>query len=289
MFGVRSGERGVYPEVAMRHLAPCVAVLAILVTSASAQTSGVSGDDSLGSVEPATVVDARPSLAFRDLVRQVRNDFRHVVSWDAATITAIAGLGSLAVHPKDPTITRWASERRHLETVLDGGAKLGDIATQSGSALAAILVGKFSKHPQLTEVGLEVARAQFMAGTFTMGLKLSVDRTRPDGYRYSLPSGHASSAFATAAVLHRRFGWKAGLPAYLAGTYVGASRLTENRHYLTDVAFGAALGLVAGRAVTIGHGRATFAVTPVATRGGSGVGLTLTSAREPAASSHANP
>ena len=261
----------------MRHLARCATVLAIAVTSASAQTPEVCGEGSASSAAPAAVAAPPSRLSFKVLAREVREDFRHVVSRDTATITAIAGLASLAVHPKDAEITQWAAEERHLDTVFGGGAKLGDIATQSGAALAAILIGRYSGHPQLTEVGTELARAQFLAGAFTMGLKLTVDRTRPDGYGYSLPSGHTSSAFATAAVLHRRFGLKVGLPAYLAGTYVAASRLTENRHYLSDVAFGAALGLVAGRAVTIGHGRATFAVAPLATPGGGGIGLTLTS------------
>ena len=32
------------------------------------------------------------------------------------------------------------------------------------------------------------------------------------------------------------------------------------RHYLSDVAFGAAIGIMAGRTVTIGRGEARFAV-----------------------------
>jgi hypothetical protein len=261
---------------AVRHLTRCVALLAVVATSAGAQTPAVCGADSSPCTAAAAAEQAAPSLSFKSLAGQVAGDFRHLVSRDAATITAIAGAASLAVHPKDATITRWATERRHLETIFDGGEKLGDIAVQSGAALAAIVVGKYSGHPRLTQVGTEVARAHFMTGVFTIGLKLAVDRTRPDGYGYSMPSGHTASAFATAAVLQRRLGWKVGLPAYLAGTYIAASRLTENRHYLSDVAFGAALGIVAGRAVTVGHGRATFAVTPIATPAGAAVGLTLT-------------
>jgi hypothetical protein len=49
-------------------------------------------------------------------------------------------------------------------------------------------------------------------------------------------------------VIQRRFGWKAGAPLYALGGYVAVSRLQENQHYLSDVVFGAALGIVAGRA-----------------------------------------
>ena len=47
------------------------------------------------------------------------------------------------------------------------------------------------------------------------------------------------------------FGWKAGVPAYGLAAYVAGSRLQENRHYMSDVLFGAAVGIVSGRTVTI--------------------------------------
>jgi membrane-associated phospholipid phosphatase len=74
--------------------------------------------------------------------------------------------------------------------------------------------------------------------------------------------------------LHRHFGWKVGLPAYGLATYVAASRLQENRHFASDVIFGAAIGIVAGRTVTVGRGRGTFTVAPVALRGGAAVMFT---------------
>jgi hypothetical protein len=43
------------------------------------------------------------------------------------------------------------------------------------------------------------------------------------------------------------------------------------RHFLSDVAFGAALGIVAGRSVTVGAGDRRFAVSPVAVPGGGAV------------------
>jgi membrane-associated phospholipid phosphatase len=92
--------------------------------------------------------------------------------------------------------------------------------------------------------------------------------------RFSFPSGHTSSAFATAAVLERHYGWKVGVPAYAAATYVGGSRLSENKHYLSDVIFGAAIGVVCGRATTVGSGRARMAMSPIAAPGGAGVEFT---------------
>jgi len=112
-------------------------------------------------------------------------------------------------------------------------------------------------------------QAQIVASVMTQGVKLAVGRRRPDAGRFSFPSGHASATFANAAVLQRHFGWKAGLPAYGLASYVAASRLQENRHYASDVIFGAAIGIIAGRTVTVGRGGGAFAVTPVAVRGGA--------------------
>ena len=47
--------------------------------------------------------------------------------------------------------------------------------------------------------------------------------------------------------------------------------MQAKRHYLSDMAFGAALGIVAGRSVTVGSGEARFAVSPSMTPGGGAV------------------
>jgi membrane-associated phospholipid phosphatase len=104
-------------------------------------------------------------------------------------------------------------------------------------------------------------------------LKYSIRRVRPDDTPFSFPSGHTAVSFASATVLQRHFGWKIGVPAYALASYVGASRIQAKRHYFSDVAFGAALGIVAGRSVTVGRGDGRFAVAPMAAPGG-GVGFT---------------
>ena len=91
---------------------------------------------------------------------------------------------------------------------------------------------------------------------------------------WAFPSGHTTAAFASATVLHRHFGWKVGLPAYGAATYVAASRVQGKRHYLSDVAFGAALGVVAGRTVTMPGGH-KMSIGPIGTDFGPAAGFTL--------------
>ena len=60
----------------------------------------------------------------------------------------------------------------------------------------------------------------------------------------------------------------------------GESRfIEEKRHFLSDVAFGAAIGIMAGRTVTIGRGDARFALAPMPVAGGGGISLTWVGAQ----------
>lgn len=87
---------------------------------------------------------------------------------------------------------------------------------------------------------------------------MAVGRERPNGENNkSFPSGHTSNAFTLAAVAERHYGWKVGVPACLAAGLVGASRLEQDKHYLSDVVAGAALGYVVGRTVVRVNGRPT--------------------------------
>jgi len=87
------------------------------------------------------------------------------------------------------------------------------------------------------------------------GLKHTVKRDRPfikypDKIHpydvesgYSFPSGHASTAFATATSLTLEFKkWYVAVPAYAWATAVGYARLYQGEHYPTDVFAGAAIG-----------------------------------------------
>ena len=83
-----------------------------------------------------------------------------------------------------------------------------------------------------------------------------VQRERPDqSNNASFPSGHAAGGFAAATVLARHYGWKAAIPAYIGATYIAAARVHDNKHYLSDVTFGAAMGIAGARTVLLKAGR----------------------------------
>ena len=74
-------------------------------------------------------------------------------------------------------------------------------------------------------------------------LELSIKKDRPDGTGcHAFPSTHATAAFAGAAFLQRRYGWKWGAPAYVLSTYVAWGRIFAKKHDIWDVLGGAAIG-----------------------------------------------
>jgi membrane-associated phospholipid phosphatase len=73
-------------------------------------------------------------------------------------------------------------------------------------------------------------------------LKVAIDAERPNGGGRSFPSGHASMAFSGAAFMQQRYGWSYGLPAYMAASFVGWSRVHSDDHRVGDVLAGAAIG-----------------------------------------------
>jgi PAP2 superfamily protein len=62
--------------------------------------------------------------------------------------------------------------------------------------------------------------------------------------------------------------------AYGIASYVAASRLHDNVHYLSDVVFGAAVGSIAGRTVTE-HGGEVWTLVPTFVPGGGAAVLLM--------------
>jgi membrane-associated phospholipid phosphatase len=76
----------------------------------------------------------------------------------------------------------------------------------------------------------------------------------------SFPSGHTTVAFAAATVFAMEYRNKPWVPvlAYSAASLIGISRITENRHWATDVLVAAALGYLSGRQVVNNYHRYAF-------------------------------
>jgi PAP2 superfamily protein len=213
----------------------------------------------------------KPSL-FRPFT-DVLGDFRRLPSVSNAE-WLVAGLAAAAsTHQVDRQVTSdFAGTRNQL---FRPGAIVGGTPFELGAAFATYAIGRSLNKPGAMSLGSDLIRAEIMAEVLTVGIKEGTRRTRPDGTSMSFPSGHTSSAFATATVIQEHFGWKWGVPAYAVASYVAASRVEMKKHYLSDVAFGAAVGIISAHTVTIGN-KHKFSLTPITSTDGTGIGAGLT-------------
>ena len=196
-------------------------------------------------------------------------------------ILAIGGGTAALAHGADDSVNGRLSGSRGVERFFAPGQWAGASWVQTGTAAGLYVVGRYVLPPaqdspktnKVSHLGFDLLRAQLLSQVFVRGIKNTVRRDRPMGDCCSFPSGHAANAFAAASVLERHFGYRGAWPTLLLATYVGASRLHENKHYLSDVIFGSAVGMAIGWTVVGRHGRSVFTLAPMPVPDGIGIAL----------------
>jgi len=110
----------------------------------------------------------------------------------------------------------------------------------SGLFFDADTILRLNGHPRHD---LALALGRTLAATYA--LKYSINEERPNGAdSHSFPSGHTSVSFAGAEFIRKEYGWGWGIPAYLAASFVGYTRVKAKDHYTWDVVTGAGIGIL---------------------------------------------
>jgi membrane-associated phospholipid phosphatase len=197
-------------------------------------------------------------------------DFKHFFSADTVKVMSYVTLAAIATAPWD---REGVNNGFNIPTALfESGNAIGQFAFQASAGLATYGIGKAVGNQKAALVGRDIVRAQILSQVLVQTVKYSVRRDRPDGSNNkSFPSGHSSSAFATATVLQRHYGWKVGVPAYALGGYIALARMAWNRHHATDVVMGAGFGIASARTVTMAMAKSRFSVGVQPERGGASV------------------
>lgn len=210
------------------------------------------------------------------MLRSIVTDLSNLPSRQNLFLAAVGGGVAAAVHPLDNTVNDDLVGPTWTHRVFVPGAYLGQSYTLLAAGITVYATGRVKGLPRVSHMGSDLIQSIAVAEAMTQTLKYTVRRERPDGSGANgFPSGHAADTFAFATALQRHLGWKYWVPGYAFATYVAASRLHDNRHYLSDVAFGAAVGIISGRTVTR-HGRENFPLALVPMPGGGAVLFTRT-------------
>jgi membrane-associated phospholipid phosphatase len=192
--------------------------------------------------------------------------------WRTGEWLAFSGIvvGGIVVYAFDDEIRQWI--QRNPNDVADNLSKYAFEPWGSGF-YPVILLGGFyvyglaAKKQLPRQVALAGVQAFLMTAITTQVIKHLTGRHRPnqddppDPYLWegpfksweydAFPSGHTSTAFALATIIasvYRDHIWVA-LVSYAFATGTAWSRIYDNKHWPTDVLFGAALGFAIGKTV----------------------------------------
>ena len=216
-----------------------------------------------------------PHTGIVALLDGLRRDFAHIPTKQNLYVALGGGALALAARPFDQDFN--VHLRSHYTLVNDVYAPAkyyGNTPEQIALSLGTYAYGRIFDQPKVSHLGMDLLRAQAITEALVEPIKLATRRARPDGSNdLSFPSGHAAITFAGATVLERHLGWKKAALAYVIAAYVASSRLHDNRHYLSDVIFGAAVGTIAGRSVTE-HGKDKWELMASGLPGGGVIGMT---------------
>jgi membrane-associated phospholipid phosphatase len=245
---------------------------------------------------------------FRDFLKDAGEIWSypvHVKTRDLLPIAGLTVLTGIIIH-NDEAIHRGFINYRDNHAWVRG---ISPIITEMGApgawgtVAAFFCVGLIAKNSRTLETAALASSAMLQSAILLTVIKGLAGRQRPfwdhgidhwsgpEGFfkwfepglygKYdSFPAGHALDAFSLATVLAMQYRATVWVPilAYTVATGVGLSRVTENKHWLSDVLAGGVLGFLVGRMVVLNH-RERYGIHPRAgvDHGSLSVGIAVSS------------
>jgi len=199
---------------------------------------------------------------------------------DIAPLLVLASATAILIAADEDIRVAFRGYAERHEWVRDAGPVIAQMGSWGAAATAGIFYGAglVFKDPRARDTGALAARAivqTFLVDFFVKGM---TGRQRPyyedgedrwsgpagffarfdpanEGRYDSFPSGHTATAFSVATVVALQYRHRPWVPvlAYALAAAVGLSRVTEDRHWMSDVFVGAVLGHVIARLVVRDH------------------------------------
>ena len=116
------------------------------------------------------------------------------------------------------------------------------------AVMLGMKIGGIESRSSWSRMLVSDAFSAILMGSVVNTLKRTTLVTRPDGSdRHSFPSGHTATAFMTATMLNKEYGYKSpwiGIGAYTVAAGTGMMRMANNKHWLSDIMVGAGVGVL---------------------------------------------
>ena len=181
------------------------------------------------------------------LAGQALSDLHGLVSPRAALILTTGAIATgLSYAVEDPDAAEEFLSRGALDAISDAGNVYGSTLFLAPAALVTWSLASAFDDGRLAKTGRDALEAIVLAQCVVAPMKVVVDRERPDGDRYSFPSGHAANAVSVVPILWRAHGAGVGLVASGLALCTALGRQEDRRHYLSDVVGGATIGFLIG-------------------------------------------
>lgn len=159
-----------------------------------------------------------------------------------STLIAIGGIGTAIDKMNDFHL--WDRKNFKYHTSFDDYAVYGMLGWP---LLCNIFSDSRNKwHEQILLVGIGSAANMIVINS----LKRTINEERPDHTPFAFPSGHTAFAFLGATIAFHEYQEYNPILAYsgfIIASGIGAMRIINNRHWLSDVIAGAGIGIIAGK------------------------------------------
>lgn len=183
------------------------------------------------------------TISKRTIPQNIKFNYKQLVIPGALIGYGLIGIESDQLKSFNSEIQEEVKENIDSKTTIDDFSQYAP-ALSVYALNAAGIKGKNN----LKDRSIILVTSYIIMSTTVLGLKSLTKVKRPDGSsNNSFPSGHTATAFAGAEFLWQEYKDKSiwyGISGYIVATGTGIFRIVNDRHWLTDVATGAGIGIL---------------------------------------------
>lgn len=183
------------------------------------------------------------SIDSTDHKGDIRFKYRSLIIPTVLIGYGVVGLASPALKDVNTSIRKELRAQHFRKVKLDN-------FTQYAPSLSVYALNAFGIHGKnnFKDRTILMATAYIIMGSSISIIKNTSNVKRPDGSNTkSFPSGHTANAFLGAEFLYQEYkdvSFWYGITGYVVATGTGVLRMTNEKHWLTDVATGAGIGIL---------------------------------------------